>query len=224
MISEEQREAIRKDPRYGAWEETLAIGALKRRLDFQRGTFAKYDADSYSIETEKAGCSLKIKWKFKNGVSGHKLLGFRATGGFSDDEWSETKNGARVIDANRDGEATETLEDGTAYFYTFFLKPSVETEKKYSPLRFQTTIESRKEMDTIEKILREKPSVDPIQESLTEALKAVGAYVEMDRAFEGMERSFSEDIMKSDRPQAEKRRSIERLRAAIKQIRLRYEP
>lgn len=229
MLTEEQKEAIQNDDRFGAWEEMLAVAALKRQLDFLKKGKNTFEADYYSIETERAGRSLKIRWKLREGVSGYNLLGFKATGGFSADKWDEHENGIRIVDACKNGETTELLTEGEAYFYTFFLKPFQKTEqtRSCSALRFQLTIETKTETEAIEDILKrfeKRIEPDPGKENLSRALKELGSYVEMDAAFEAMEKSFAGEIGKSDRPDAEKERKIERLRDIVAQIRSKYEP
>jgi hypothetical protein len=228
VLSDQQIKAILGTAEFSAAGEMFAVALLKRRLDFLRDGSRTYTADLFTIETEKAGRTLNIRWRFKAGAENCFLWGFRNTDGFSNDQWDENKNGKRVIDSYKDGEDLQVLDEGVAYFYTFFLVPYREDAEhlRKSLLRFQVTISLEKEIETISKALLDiegRKPVDPTEANLNEALNAVGAIVEMDKAFEAMEKRFSEDIMKSDRPQAEKRRKIERLRDVIRQIRSRYE-
>lgn len=229
VLSEEQKEEITKSAEFGVAAEMLAVSLLKERLNLLRGGSQNYTAGTFTLETEKVGRSFKIKWKLTTGASSHFLLGFRNNGGFSKDQWSEDANGVRVIDASADGEVVEVLQDGVSYFYTFFLKPFHESEHvlRNSLLRFQITIESRAEMEAIEATLKkieEKQKPEPEKENLSKALKEIGSYVEMDHALDALGESFAEGIRKSDRPEAEKQKKIERLEDFVRIVRSKYEP
>ena len=228
VLSDEQKEEIMESAEFGVAAEMLAVSLLRERLNLLRGGSQKYTAGTFTLETEKVGRSFKIKWKLATGAYGHFLLGFRNNGGFSKDQWSEDQNGARVIDASSDGEVVEVLQDGVSYFYTFFLKPFQETEhvRRNSPLRFQITIESRAEIEAIEATLKkfeEKQKPELEKENLSKALKEIGSYVEMDHALDALGESFAEGIRKSDRPEEEKQKKIERLEDFVRIVRSKYE-
>jgi len=229
MLTEEQKEAIATSHAFGIGAEMLAVSLLKFRLELLRNGTKEYKADCFTIETEKAGRSLKIKWKLGPNADGYYIWAFRNTSGFSENQFSETDNGMRVVDSYNNGETVEVLDEGVAYFYTFFLQPFQPTDRwqKKSPLRFQETIETKAETAVIEEALKrfeQRKAVEPEKEKLSRALKQVGAYVEMDRAFDAMEKSFIDEIAKSDYSEEEKKRKIERLQAVIVMIRSDYEP
>lgn len=229
VLSEEQKEAIMLTPQFGIAAEMLAVSLLNFRLNLLRHGSKTHKADDFTIETEKAGRSLKLKWTLGSNAHGFYLWGFRNTNGFSDDQWSETNNGMRIVDTYNDGEVVEVLQEGMAYFYTFYLRPFQPSEKvgKKSPLRFQITIETAAETKVIEEAMkrfeqREQP--DEASENLANALKEIGSYVEMDTALDAMQKSFSDQIRNSDMSEEEKRRKIERLQDIVVQIRSKYEP
>ena len=228
MLSNEQQQAILETPEFSAYSQQLAAALLKRRLDFFTSGMRRYQADSFIIETEKAGRSVKISWRFPNPLNpGWSLLGFRTAEGFAKDEWSEDSNGVRVVHDNRNGELVEPLKEGVGYFYTFFLKGLNGTGSvaKQDLLRFQMTVDTKAETEFILSALKgfeEKP--DPDKENLSRALKELGAYVEMDTAFDAMEKSFVNQIAKADYSEADKQRKIERLQDIVRQIRAKYEP
>jgi hypothetical protein len=230
MLSDEQKKEIKEDNHYRAYEEGLAVALLKRRLDLLQTGAHKYEANGFTIETEKAGRSLRIKWRFNANGAGHYLWGFRNTGGFSNDQWNETGNGTRVVDSYRDGEVVEVLQEGTTYFYNFFLKAFQDVEGqpgKKSPLRFQSTIETKAETEEITQLLSrfaERNEPEPEKETLSRAMKELGSYVEMDTAFEAMEHSFIEQIEKLNHPEETKKLKIERLQDIVRTIRSKYEP
>jgi len=234
MLSEEQKTALLLDERFGAYEEMLAIAAMRRQLDFFEEPKQEYDAVAYKLEVERTGRMVKLKWTIHDSVNieDYHLLGFRNTGGFSKDQLSEDGNGQRIVDAWRSGETTEVLNDDESYFYTFFLKRWDVTRKrpKCNSLRFQLTTAVTKQAKAIrsalERIERRKKTLppDPEKENLTKALKELGGYVEMDTAFEAMEKSFIDQIGKSSYSEADKQRKIERLQDIVRQIRSKYEP
>ena len=231
MLTEEQKLAVLEDERYGAYEEWLAVGAMKRTLDFFRHTSSKHEADMFSIETDKAGRCLKLKWMMKtDATSAYYLLGFRKTNGFGPDQFSETENGTLVIHARNDGEVVEVLEDGTAYFYTFFLKPWKEDQRSFrcDPLRFQLTIETEEETALIQETLqrlRPRQSEDEDRVQISKALKELGFYVELDTALETRMKVWEKQIMDNEDYSAEqKTEKIERVRDAMTILRSKYEP
>jgi hypothetical protein len=231
MLTEEQKATILADERFGAYEELLAVGALRRQLDFFGTAMQKHEAEMFTIETERAGRALKIKWRFKESASsGYYLWGFKDQGGFFKDAWDEANNGPRVIDSYRDGETTELLDEGDAYFYTFFLQPFQESErsKRCSSLRFQITVETNKEREAIEATLRRlgqrKPPVDPGRENMSQALKELGLVMEFDEAIDEMEKSLIERIKKKNLPKEEEEEKIEFVRDAARLQRDKYQP
>jgi hypothetical protein len=233
MLTEEQKTAVLLDERFGAYEEMLAIAAMRRQLDFFEEPKQEYDALIYKLEVERVGRTVKLKWTLHDSVKDdYSLLGFRNTGGFSKDRCSEDANGQRIVDAWTNGEITEVLSEEETYFYTFFLKPWHETPKRprRNPLRFQLTTAATTQTEAIRSVLerserrRKATAPDPEKENLTKALKELGGYVEMDTAFEAMEKSFVDQIGKSTDSEAEKQRKIERLQDIVRQIRSKYEP
>jgi hypothetical protein len=247
MLTKEEKEAVIQDEHYGRYEQALAIAALRRQLDFFGDeTSREHKSDCFRIKSERSGRSIKLSWRLNPDAYAYTLLGFRSEGGFASDKWSESANGILIVDTIRDGEMTEVLKDGVAYYYTFFLKildqylePTwknavrrffltewAEMSYKKSVLRFQITVEDAREREALQTVLSrlEKRRLEPFKENLSRALKELGAFVEMDTAFEAMERSFIEQIEKSDYPEEVKREKIERLRDIVRSIRAKYEP
>ncbi len=233
MLNEEQRTALSNNERFAEMEEMVAVAALQRRLDFLgRGSLQKHQSDAFQVEVERAGAGVRIKWwfVFRHELGTHELLGFRKTGGFFSDPWDEQNNGILVIHDDRDNEVIEFPKEGETYFYTLFSQwPKGDgTMEKSGAVRFQVTIAPEKETMAIETALRRiterKPVADPAKEAVSQALKELGAYFEMEKAFEAMEKSFAEEIEKSDRSPEEKEQKVERLRDIVAQIRSKYEP
>jgi hypothetical protein len=226
MLSEEQIERIANDPEFGLASEAFVIGLLKRRADILKSGSKKHATDCFEVETEKLGRNVRIKWKLYSSASGHHLVGFRKTDGFSSDQWSETDNGTRIVDARENGEMTDPLKEGGVYFYTFFLK-TFGGDNKRGLLRFQVTMDTEAEKAAIANALKgfeKRTAPEPEKENLSKALKEVGSYMEMDTAFEAMESSFVEEINKANHSPGTKQLKIERLQDVIRQIRAKYEP
>lgn len=228
MLTKEQKEAVLLDPMFGKGAEVVAVGLLKHRLDLLQHSAQKHEADLFSVDVEKVGNVVTIKWTLKEGAAEHFLLGFRARGGFSADSLSDTTNGSRVIDTTKDGQVVERLPQDDAYFYTLFLKPFRESERmtRKSLLRFQISVASKAETEAIEATLAnfEKRKKAAEQDMLSQALKELGAYVEMDTAFDAMKKSFAEQIEKGGYTEEEKERKTERLNDIVDTIRSKYEP
>lgn len=226
MLSEEQKERIANDPDFGLTSEAFVVGLLKRRAAIFKIASEKHGADCFEVETEKLGRSIRIRWKLYPTATGHHLLGFRKTDGFSSDQWSETDNGTRIVDARGNGEMTDPLKEGGMYFYTFFLK-TFDGDNKQSLLRFQVTMDTEAEKAAVANALKgfeKRTTPEPEKENLAQALKEVGSYMEMDTAFEAMESSFVEEINKSNHSAETKQLKIERLQDVVRQIRSKYEP
>jgi hypothetical protein len=93
-------------------------------------------------------------------------------------------------------------------------------------VRFQVTA-SMDEVETIRAAIRRieaRKAPDPEKETLSRALNELGEFVEMDTAFEAMERSFMEQIEKSNHSEETKKLKIERLQDIVQTIRSKYEP
>jgi hypothetical protein len=228
MLSEEQKQAVMADDRYGQYEQMLAVAALKRRLDFLENKTASYDSELFSIETERAGRGLRIKWRFKPKAKrgGYDIMGFRRTGGFFANEWDEANNGALVIQSSKDGETVELLREGEAQFYTFFAKPWKESARNpcRSPLRFQVTIATKEETDPIRAALEtiERQSFNPPTHNLSRALKELGLFVEFDNAIEQREKILARQIETAGYAPQEKQEKLSRLREVTATVRDKY--
>ena len=92
----------------------MAVAVLKRRLDFLgRQSNQKHEAEMFSIETEKVGRSVRIRWKLKaHAPEGYELVGFRKTGGYFANQFDVQQNGEMVTQSRQDGEAIEPLNEG----------------------------------------------------------------------------------------------------------------
>jgi hypothetical protein len=229
MLTEEQKAELEKTERLTHYEERLAVVALKRRQELLGNKKEVYETNHVSIETERAGRRLRIKWRFKPGSpAGYDLLGMRKTGGFFPDQWDTQNNGMLVIHMPSNGETTEVLNEGETYFYTFILKAWQETAEKprFGVCRFQVSIETKEEREALETILtgyKERTKLDPEKETLSRALKEVGSYMEMDTAFEAMERSFVAQIEKTNYSEEVKEEKVARLRDLVRLVRDKYQ-
>jgi hypothetical protein len=228
MLTEEQKKAILMDDRYGAFEQMLAVAALKRRLDFLDNKSENYDGEMFSILTERVGRGLKITWRLKPAAKqGYDIMGFRRTGGFHADQWDETSNGTLVVHSNKDGETVELLKEGEAQFYTFLLKPWQETPKntKRSPVRFQVTIATVEETDAIKTTLEriERQSFNPPTQNVSRALKELGLYAEFDNAIEQREKIMARQIESAGYAPEEKEEKLSRLRDVVASVRDKYQ-
>ena len=226
LLSDSQKAVAVQSGQFQDVDRAIAITVLNRRLDFLRSLERQfYEAGLFFIQTERVGQVLRIRWEIKPDGRDCQLLGFKATGSFFNDRWDETMNGLLVIDSQSNGESSEPLIEGQTYFYTFFMKRQSDG-KKFSPLRFQFSA-TKDESDAIQatlKRLEQQPKPDPDKENLSKALKELGAFVEMDTAFEAMEKSFVDQIGQSNYSEADRQRKIERLQDIVRQIRSKYEP
>jgi hypothetical protein len=231
MLTEEQKEAILADENFVAFEEMLAVAALKRRLDFfGRASKQQHECDEFSVDVERAGPAVRIKWQFKERQGAAlDLLGFRKTGGFFHDAWDEKNNGAMVIHESENNEIIEFPEAGQAHFYTLFMQwPGPDgSMRKSSAVRFQVTIAPDKEIESIETAIRRleqrKPPIDPGKERLSRAINHLRSYVEFDNAFEDMGKSLEREIEGAGYPEAEKQEKLRRLREVMTQLRDDYQ-
>ena len=229
MLTEEQKNAILMDDRYGAFEQMVAVAALKRRLDFLDNKSENHDSELFSIATERVGRGLRIEWRLKSEAKqgGYDIVGFRRTGGFFADQWDETSNGTLVIHSNKDGQTVELLKEGEAQFYTFFLKPWQEDAKhtKRSPLRFQVTIAPSEETDAIKTTLEriERQSFNPPTQNVSRALKELGLYVEFDNAIEQRKKVMEHQIETAGYSPEEKEEKLSRLRDVVAAVRDKYQ-
>jgi len=233
MLTEEQRKAVVNDPRYGAFEEMLAVSALNRRLEL-RGKLANqfHESEWFSVQTEKAGMTVKIAWKMKEKVpAGFELVGFRKTGGFHPNAHDEENNGTLVIHSFQDGETIEPLDEGEANFYTLYLRAINRnrdgTRRVYNALRFQIIVSALETTEKLRELLKRieqrRPSVDQNAESLVLALKELRSYFELDNAFDAMKDSFSEQIRGGNYSRSEKAEKIGRLNDIVNLIRNKYQ-
>ena len=231
MLSKEQKEEIERDERYSAFDERLAVAALKRRLDFLGNNTQKHEMEGVSVETTGAGRRLKIKWRFKeNAPSGYELVGFRKFGGFHPDEWDETQNGTMIIHSHADDEMVEPLDEGKPNFYTLFLRtwnPGADGRRlKRSPLRFQITLATADETAAIEATIRrieEKKTVDPSREFITKALKELNLSVEYHESMDDMKNLLKEKVRRKKLPAEEEERQMEIIDDLVSTTRLKYE-
>jgi hypothetical protein len=232
MLDENDKQEVESDGRFIVAEAKIVVAVLKRRLDFLgRQSNQKHDADMFSIETEKVGRSVRIRWKFKSGIrEGYELVGFRRTGGFFANQFDMQQNGPMVAQSRGDGEAMELLEEGEANFYTFFLRALHAGEDGsvlvYSPLRFRLLVSTRDETEAIEGLLRrfhELREPAPENERIARALKEVRSYVEFDTAFETMRKTLEGEIDRKSYSDVEKNEKIARLRDVMASLREKYE-
>jgi hypothetical protein len=233
MLTAEDKRAIEADDRYGPLVEMIAVAALKRRLEFiGRHSNQKHEAEMFSIESERAGQRVRIRWKRKSAAfAGYELLGFRTTGGFHADEFDESNNGTLVIQSYQDGEDIQPLREGEANFYTFFMRSQQKQEdgsrRKVSPLRFQLAISAKEETEglraAIERLEQRKPA-DPARESMAQALKELGLAMEFQDALEAMEKTLIEQVRQKRLPKEEEEEKIEFIRDTVRLQRDKYQP
>jgi hypothetical protein len=237
MLTAKQKEAILADKRFGQFEETLAIAALKRRLDFQRTHFTQsYYGAGILITTERSGRAFKIKWEFgKNVSTGYELLGFKTTRGFYPKECDTANNGSLVIQSFHTNELVEFLDEGQTYYYTLLLRPYGFVRRLFGEIyfvaRFQVTMVTEDERRLVEAALQRieerkaetPPKADPERDHIERALKEVGLFVEFDTALESKVRVLRREIDNSDSTAEEKRWKIERLQDVVNSIREKYE-
>jgi hypothetical protein len=91
------------------------------------------------VDAVVSGVDCRISWEKRGGFrqGRYEVLGFRTTGGFTDDPWSESKNGTRIVHSySATGVTGDHLTEGETYFYTFFIK-DVRKGQLHSWLRFQ---------------------------------------------------------------------------------------
>jgi hypothetical protein len=235
MLTNEQKAAILADKDFGILDETLAVAALKRRLEFFGGSSKqRHENNDLFVETERAGRGLRIRWRFKKSDIGYELLGYRKTDGFCADPWDEKNNGSLVIHADGSGEVIEFLNIGEANFYTLVMQLRSRQEnsvEKSSSLRFQVTVAPEKETEAIEAALRRAEQramvvdpVDPARENMSQALKELGLVMEFDEAIDEMEKSLIERIRAKNLPKDEEEEKIEFVRDAARLQRDKYQP
>jgi len=151
-IGWDEREKILANPRYREYEECLAVTVQRREMELIAELFPdtfshKYAGEGYNISVEGVGTAVKIAWSFYSYESDRtkwSLLGFRKEGGFSSDKWSESENGALVIDSSSDSMTIEQLKYGQMYYYTFFLKHAT---GKSGNVRFSLRVPTERESE-----------------------------------------------------------------------------
>jgi hypothetical protein len=228
MLTDEQKKSLLNDPRFNGYEESLAIHALKRRLEFETQQFQQvHESDWVTITKEQAGRAIKIRWKIKNRFEGLELLGYRKTGGFAPDQFDEGSNGVLVVHDTRTGETFEPLNEGETYFYTFVWRRSTERPVTYwAASRFKVTLmmeEERKLIEsTIDRLQRsaKEESPDP---SISRALKELGRYRIFENTMRNAEREAIADIEKTAMTDEEKRVEVAKLRDQVAFIREKYQ-
>ena len=229
ILRKDQIDAILSDNCSGEDGENFALTALKRRLHFLESAREKYESDNFVIETKRIGRALRIKWRFKpNTLRRYDIVGFRKTGGFFGDKWDESNNGTLVIQSDKDGESTESLNEGEAFYYTFFLKPWTEGfgSPKRSSLRFQVTISTTDEMDALNVLitrLRQANSGADRRPNISRAIKELGRNVEFENAIAHEEKVWAQQIGASNYSPEEKEEKLERLREMVARIRDDYQ-
>jgi hypothetical protein len=235
MLTAEQREAVLRDPRYGPFEEMLAVSALKRRLEFiGKLTNQSHEGDWFSVQTERVGQTVRIAWKMKEQIpAGYELVGFEKNEGFYSNPYDEDRNGTMVIHSFQDGQRVVRMAEGESNFYTLYLRSENRkpdgTRKVHKALRFQITLASQGEFrqiaDTLERAEKKKTTVDPDKEHISRAIKELGVFVELDAALETKTREWKKGIMESEEYSAEEKADkIERLRDVMAALRSKYEP
>jgi hypothetical protein len=233
MLSEEQKQRIKSDNRYQNIDEALAVAVLKRRLEIEGAQYRQeHDSGYISIRTERLGRSFRISWEFKPGApEGYSLLGFRKSGsGFYPDQFDETNNGELVVQDARSNQTIEDLPEGQTYFYTFMLKPwhASEGKQKYGVGRFQVTIATREERETIERTLRRieegatKESVDPAYKNLHRALEAAGLSFAFENALDEFQKSLTRQVKEKGLSPEEEEVKIDFIKEAVAGQREKY--
>jgi acetolactate synthase regulatory subunit len=220
MLSEEQKQRIKGDSRYQNIDEALAVAVLKRRLEIEGAQYRQQHESAYvSIRTERLGRSFRISWQFKPGApQGYDLLGFRKSGsGFYANQFDETNNGELVVQDAKSNQTIEVLPEGQTYFYTFMLKPWHPGEGKstYGIARFQVTIATREETETIERTLKRiEQGVGPraANQQLAKAIDALGSFVEFEAVFDSTLKTLIAQVEKAGYSPEEKQEKVARLR------------
>lgn len=239
MIPDEEKKKIQEGKPYHAYEERLAIAALKRRLDFFRHQYEQtHDSRFVSIRTERAGRAIRLIWQFKeNAPSGLDLVGYRkAGGGFHPNQWDETQHGTLIVQSSVNNELTEFLKEGETYFYTFLLRPPEPgIGGQYAGARFQITIatdqETRSIEETIKRIERSisalippaPPEPPPLSPQVAEALKEIGFQFDFETRLDEREKEGIDQINKGGYSDEERKVKITRFRALCALVREKYQ-
>ena|ERR1017187_1206863 len=234
LVPAAQRELVRDE--HGILERDRTIAILKRQLElYDQQCRQSHRHDYVSIQTERAGRGLKISWDSNYDMtSGAKILGYRKTGGFSPYPGDRESNGMLVIEGwAGQGHATEFLNSGETYFYTFLLRVPrlLFGDPDYYILpRFQVTMISEMEIEAIAAAIRkleetkpvEKP--DPDKEGILAAMRKLKTYRDFDAAFETLGKTLEQEIAEAGYTDAEKEDKIGRLRDVMAKIREEHEP
>jgi hypothetical protein len=145
MLTDEDVAAAKLDPKYLLAEQNAMVLAMKRYHDAQAALRLgqreqSHLSDGLTIRTSGMGCDQSIAWEKRGEFQGSdwEVLGFRETGGFSDDPLSEATSGSRtrlVHSQSGKGESIDRVDEQRSYFYTFFVK-NRKTGIKISWVRF----------------------------------------------------------------------------------------
>ena len=223
MLTDEQKTAVEADERYDAITEAIAVAALKKRLEFLgKSTKQRHETDELSVETEKAGRGVLIKWRFKTSApSGSELFGFRRQGGFFNDATNENNNGTLILHSDRDGEVVDFLNEGEAGFYTLLLKWAMPEPGAFgtSVVRLQIVVAPKEEMEAIESTLQRSQRPPDDREHISRARKEIDSYVELEEAIDEVQKNAIERIKAANYSQIEKEEKISRLEEVIGQVR-----
>lgn len=197
MIHPQALARIRQEGQYLQRVEKICIAALFERAKLLPDAKTHGRSGFATLQTQLVGDALKISWKNAKAGEGWKLMGFRRTGGFAPDEFSESGNGVLVVDsAASEGSTVEaTLARNEPVYYTFFLRKIegrlLSNERYYlheRVARFAETIPDADTVRALEKRLEEtrlKAQIAEAERKATEANQGPLTFDEQRRA--GME-------------------------------------
>jgi hypothetical protein len=226
MLTEKQKEAILADKDFGAFQESLAVAALKLQRDFLENRDQRFETKYMTLETTKAGRGVKIEWKLKEAAGGLSVRGYRKTGGFFGNQFDEQENGELIAHSSMDGDVVEILPENVATFYTFFLlgKDAEGTERYWSPIRFQITVTPEHERNAIEALLeRGKKTKATAEQKAEKILDEVSVAVGAHDLIEDAKRNFISNVKAKSLSDGEESEEIARIEEIFHNLREKYD-
>lgn len=161
MIHPQALAKIREEGLYLQLVEQICIAALHERAKLVPES-KQYGREGFGVvATQIVGSVLRISWKNFKAGEGWQLLGFRRTGGFAINEFSDTENGELVVDsAAAEGVTNEAvLPRNEPVYYTFFLRKMesrlLSNERYYCFERVGRFSETIPDADTVAALTRQ---------------------------------------------------------------------
>lgn len=197
MIHPQALAKIREEGLYLQLVEQICIAALYERAKLIPESKQQGREGFATITTQLVGNVLRISWKNDKAGEGWQLLGFRRTGGFATNEFSDSESGVLVVDSVvAQGVTTEAaLPRNEPVYYTFFLRKTEErlfSNERYYVYervgRFSETIPDADTVRALEKRLEEtrlKAKIAEEERRAADATKQPLSFDEQRRA--GME-------------------------------------